>query len=69
MSNRPREEAELAAYLRARRSYQKKMSDIGWFYEEYIPIIEAHREGKLKLDFQQTPFELEISNDEADDQQ
>ena len=69
MPRRPREEAELAAFLRAKRSYEKKMSDIAWTYEEFDPIFEAYRAGKLSLDFQQTPFELEISNDEADDQQ
>lgn len=65
----PRELAELSAYLRAKRSFEKKMSDIAWMYEEFDPIIEAYRDGRLKLDFQQTPFELEIQNDETDDHQ
>ena len=69
MPRRPREEAELAAWLRSKRAFDKKMSDIAWMYEEFDPLMKAFQNGELALDYKQTPFELEVKNDETDNLQ
>jgi hypothetical protein len=65
---RPREEAELVAYLRAKRAYEKKLGDIAWTYEELFPLMDAYRAGNLKLDFEKPIFELEIGDVSPKDQ-
>jgi len=64
---KPKEQAQLEAYLRAKRAYEKKMDDIDWNYEEYVPILEDYKAGRLKIDISQPLFALEMAKDDTKD--
>lgn len=54
-----REEAELRAFLRASRGYERKLQDIEWHYEKFLPMLEDYKAGRLKLNRSKPVFELE----------
>lgn len=54
-----REEAELRAFLRASRAYERKLQDIEWHYDKFLPLVDEYKAGKLKLDGSKPVFELE----------
>lgn len=53
-----KEEAELRAFLRASRAYERKLQDIDWYYEKFLPLLDEYKAGKLKLDGSKPVFEL-----------
>ena len=59
-----KEQAQLEAYLRAKRAYEKKMSDIDWNYDTFVPLLEEYKAGRLKIDLQRPAFELEVGDAE-----
>ena len=60
-----REQAELEAYLRHKRAYEKKLDDIAWNYETFVPLLEEYKAGRLKLNYEKPLFELEIGSDDV----
>jgi hypothetical protein len=44
-----REQAKVAAALRAQRALDKALDQIDWIHDVYRPTIEAVRKGELKL--------------------
>lgn len=67
---KPKEQAQLEAYLRAQRAYEKKMADIDWNYDTFVPLLEDYKAGRIKIDISKPVFKLELeagdSSDSAD---
>lgn len=49
MARKTREQAELEAYLRHKRAFEKKLDDIRWNFEEFQPLLERYKNGELKI--------------------
>jgi hypothetical protein len=65
LERQTREEAEFKAFLRAKRSYEKKLDDIRFDYEEFRPLLEAYKSGKLTFDTSYSPFAIESNASDA----
>jgi len=59
-----KEQAQFEAYLRAKRAYEKKMDDIDWNYDMFVPLLEDYKAGRIQIDIQKPAFELEVGNAE-----
>ena len=53
-----REQEELEAKYRAIRAYQRRLEDIAWKHEVFLPTLDAYKKGELKLG-DRPVFELE----------
>lgn len=53
-----REQEELEAKIRAIRAYERKMEDIAWKHETFLPALEAFKQGQIRKN-PAPPFELE----------
>jgi hypothetical protein len=60
-----KEQAQFEAYLRAKRAYEKKMQDIDWNYDEFVPLLEDYKAGRLQIDIKKPAFELEVGDAEG----
>lgn len=63
-----KEQAQFEAYLRARRSYEKKMDDIDWNYDVFVPLLEDYKAGRIAIDIKKPAFALEVKSDSDDSQ-
>lgn len=66
LNRQSRQEAEFKAFLRAKRSYEKRMADIEWTYEEFYPLLEKFQAGHLSVEGG-SPFAIEASADDVSD--
>lgn len=55
-----REQEELEASLRAVRAYERRLQDIAWKHDKFLPMLDAYRAGELKIS-DKPVFELEPS--------
>lgn len=62
MSGFTREEAKIAAALRAQRSLEKAIAQIDWIHDVYRPTLARVRAGELKLAGDVGVLELESKN-------
>jgi hypothetical protein len=53
-----RDQAKLEAFLRAKRSYEKKIADIDWLYEEFDKYVDAYKAGRARFNPKTKVFEL-----------
>lgn len=53
-----REQEELEAKMRAIRAYERRMDDIAWKFETFLPALDAYQEGRKKVN-PKPVFELE----------
>ena len=58
-------EAKLKAHLRAERAYVRKMEDIDWLYDTYLPLVDDFKAGRLVLNGE-NPFQLEAASIEGE---
>ena len=54
-----REQEELEAFLRASRGYERRLEDIAWKHEKFLPMLDDYAAGRLKLNGDKPVFELE----------
>lgn len=66
LNRQSRQEAEFKAFLRAKRAYEKKMTDIEWTYEEFYPLLEKFQAGHLTVEGG-SPFAIETTGDDVQD--
>ena len=57
-ARKSREQEELEAALRAVRAYERRLQDIQWKHEKFLPMLDAYRAGELTLG-DKPVFELE----------
>lgn len=58
-ARKSREQEEFETFLRFARGYERKMQDIEWKHEKFLPLLEKYEAGELKLDSTKPVFELE----------
>ena len=47
-ARKSREQEELEARMRAVRAYERRMEDIAWKFETFLPTLEKFQQGLLK---------------------
>ena len=58
-----REQEELEAFLRASRSYERRLQDIAWKFDKFLPLLDDYKAGRLKLNGSKPVFELEPASE------
>ena len=58
-NRKSREQEELEAAMRAVRAYERKLQDIEWKHEKFLPMLDDYKAGRLKLNDEKPVFELE----------
>ncbi|HET6914721.1 MAG TPA: hypothetical protein VFH56_01385 [Acidimicrobiales bacterium] len=59
---KPREQEEFEAFERAKRGLQRKLEDIAWKHEEFLPRLQQFQEGRLHINGK-PKLELESGED------
>lgn len=57
--HKSREQEEFEAFLRASRAYERKLEDIAWKHEKFLPLLNKYKQGLAEINKDVEVFEME----------